>query len=215
MADMNLREFILNALSKGASKEEIEEVLREADWSSEQIADGLASFLDVDFVVPVPTSKPPLLARDAFFYLVMFGTLYLSAFHVGSLLFQFVDLMFPDRLGINESEISDSIRSSIAALVVGFPLFIWVSYYLGRDISRQPVRRNSPVRNWLTYVTLFVAGCIVTGDIISLIYTFLSGGVTIHFLLKTIVVGGIAGAIFGYYLRSLHIDQNEVTTNEH
>lgn len=215
MVDLNLRVFIQDALSNGASKKEIETALLEAGWSNEQILDGLGSFADVDFVLPVPTPKPPLLARDAFLYLVMFGTLYLSAFHVGSLLFQFVDLIFPNRLGVDESEISDTIISSIAALVVAFPLFIWVSYYLHRDISLQPVRRNSPVRNWLTYITLFIAGSIITGDVISLVYTLLSGGVTVHFLLKTSVVGGIAGAIFGYYLRSLRVDQQNVPFHEH
>ena len=88
MADAKLANFIEAAMLAGASRAELEQALVEAKWSREQIADGLRSIADVDFVIPVPTPKPQLLARDAFLYLVMFGALYVSGFHFGALLFQ-------------------------------------------------------------------------------------------------------------------------------
>ena len=93
----------------------------------------------------------------------------------------------------------DFMRVATAALIVAFPLFISVSYYTNRSLVLNPVQRTSSVRRWLTYITLFIAACVITGDVIVLIYTLLSGGLSIQFLLKIVVVGVIAGAIFGYY----------------
>ncbi|MFP6797039.1 MAG: DUF5671 domain-containing protein [Pseudomonadales bacterium] len=206
MVDVKLETFVEAALLAGVNKAEVEQALVEAGWSKEQIADGLRSFADVDFVVPVPTPKPQLLARDAFLYLVMFGTLYVSGFHLGALLFQFINLAFPDRLGQEEMATLDFMRVATAALIVAYPMFISVSYYTNRGLVLDPARRTSAVRRWLTYLTLFIAACVITGDFVTVVYTLLSGGLSIRFLLKTLVVGLIAGAIFGYYLWAIRTD---------
>ena len=206
MADAKLVTFIEAAMLAGASRAELEQALVEAEWSREQIADGLRSIADVDFVIPVPTPKPQLLARDAFLYLIMFGALYVSGFHFGALLFQFINLAYPDQLGQSEMITLDFMRVATAALIVAFPLFISVSYYTNRSLVLNPVQRTSSVRRWLTYITLFVAACVITGDVIVLIYTLLSGGLSIQFLLKIVVVGLIAGAIFGYYAWAIRAD---------
>jgi len=206
MADAKLANFIEAAMLAGASRAELEQALVEAEWSREQIADGLRSIADVDFVIPVPTPKPQLLARDAFLYLVMFGALYVSGFHFGALLFQFIYLAFPDQLGQTELMTLDFVRVATAALIVAYPLFISVSYYTNRSLVLNPAQRTSAVRRWLTYITLFVAACVITGDVIVLIYTLLSGGLSIRFLLKIMVVGLIAGTIFGYYAWAIRAD---------
>ena len=206
MVDVKLETFVEAALLAGVNKAEVEQALVEAGWSKEQIAEGLRSFADVDFVVPVPTPKPQLLARDAFLYLVMFGTLYVSGFHLGALLFQFINLAFPDRLGQEEMATLDFMRVATAALIVAYPMFISVSYYTNRGLVLDPARRTSAVRRWLTYLTLFIAACVITGDFVTVVYTLLSGGLSIRFLLKTLVVGLIAGAIFGYYLWAIRTD---------
>ena len=206
MVDVKLETFVEAALLAGVNKAEVEQALVEAGWSKEQIAEGLRSFADVDFVVPVPTPKPQLLARDAFLYLVMFGTLYVSGFHLGALLFQFINLAFPDRLGQEEMATLDFMRVATAALIVAYPMFISVSYYTNRGLVLDPARRTSAVRRWLTYLTLFIAACVITGDFVTVVYTLLSGGLSTRFLLKTLVVGLIAGAIFGYYLWAIRTD---------
>lgn len=212
MVDRNLATFIEHAIHAGSNKEQVEQALTAAGWPKEQIADGLRSFADVDFVVPVPTPKPQLLARDAFLYLVMFATLYVSGFHLGALLFQFIDLAFADRLGPDESATLSLMRMSTAALIVAYPIFISVSYYSNRGLLSDPIRRTSPVRRWLTYLTLFIAAGVITGDFITLVYTLLSGGLSIPFLLKTLVVGLISSAIFGYYLWGIRDDDRALIT---
>jgi uncharacterized membrane protein YraQ (UPF0718 family) len=65
------------------------------------------------------------------------------------------------------------------------------------------VARLSPVRRWLTYLTLFLASTALVCDTITLVYHLLGGEITLRFLLKVLVVAAIAGAIFGYYLSDL------------
>jgi len=118
LADQTLTDFVKVSLQSGATKGEIKTALIEAGWSGDQIADALATFSDVNFVVPIPKPKAQLSARDAFFYLVTFVTLYVSAFHLGSLLFDFVNLALPDELNSRTNRIYRDIRWATSALVV-------------------------------------------------------------------------------------------------
>lgn len=184
----------------------MEQALNDAGWSAHQIRDALAAYADVAFVVPVPRPRPQLSARDAFAYVVTFGALYLSAWHFGNLLFQFINLAFPSELGDVRSYAFQQIRWAVATLLVAFPVFLYGSYRTGRAVTEDPARRSSPVRRWLIYLTLTVAAFVVIGDAISLLYSLLSGELTVRFLLKSLVVGVIAGAGFGYYLWTVRED---------
>ena len=66
------------------------------------------------------------------------------------------------------------------------------------------------MRRWLTYLTLAIAAGILIGDSTTLVYNVLDGEVAVRFLLKVLTTGGIAGAVFTYYLRDLRRDEKEV-----
>ncbi len=201
-----LSEFVKAALSRGIPRDEIDRVLRQAGWTIDQTRTALAEYADADFPIPVPKPRPYLDARDAFVYLVLFSTLYWSAFHLGSLLFDFINLAFPDPAtdgGQMMPYIRSSIRWSVSSLIVSFPVFLYMSRIVARDLAADPNKRHSKVRRWLTYLTLFFASGIIIGDVITLVYSVLSGELTVRFILKALVVAFIAGAVFWYYLTSL------------
>ena len=206
--------FIREALNRGLTRDEIRNALGQADWSNEEVRAALLSFATVDFPIPVPRPRPSLSAREAFEYLVLFGTLYMSAFSLGTLLFQFTDLGFPDPLWSQDriDVIRDTIRQSIAALVVGTPIFLFSARANTRALALSPLKRTSPVRRWLTYLTLAIAAAILIGDAVTLVYNLLGGEVAARFLLKALTTGGIAGTVFLYYLRDLRQDEKEVGT---
>lgn len=210
MADTRLQDFIDAALKAGESRKDISAALTAAGWSAEQIKDGMRLFADVPFAVPVPRPRAQLSARDAFFYLMMFGALYVSAYQLGNLLFSFINLALPDALSQYEIPRAErTVRWATASLIIAFPLFLWVARLLGREVRQDPTRRNSAVRRWLTYLTLLIAAGVIVGDSITLLYNLLSGELTLRFVLKVIVVAAITGSIFGYYLKSARLDSEE------
>ena len=81
-----------------------------------------------------------------------------------------------------------------------FPVFILVSWYLNNIYRRESVVRESKIRKWLIYLTLFVASLIIIGDLIAVINMFLGGEITVRFVLKALSILLVAGIIFGYYL---------------
>ena len=207
MADATLLLFVKEALSSGSSRIDTENALIEAGWPKQQIANALEAFSTVDFPIPVPIPKAHLSARDTFLYLVMFSMLYLSAYNLGSLLVQFVNLAFPDPAFPQGRQISSAgIRFSISALVVAFPVFLVISSVIAKQIHEEPAQRLSAVRKWLTHLTLAIASCIIVGDLIYLINNLLSGGLTMRFILKVLIVGIISCATFYYYFSETRRD---------
>lgn len=208
-----LQVFVKEALAKGITRERIKKALTEAGWQTDEVTNALAAYAETDLAVPVPKRRPYLSAREAFMYLVMFLTLYISAFSVGTILFQLINLHLPDATQIAygyQSDYSTSlIRSATAAIIVAFPIFLWVASILLKNIKRDPTKRSSLVRKWLTYFTLYVATGIIIGDLITLLNSVLSGDLTLRFTLKVLVVLLIAGSIFGYYLWDLRTEEKE------
>jgi len=203
--------FVREALATGASRESIGNALAAAGWTPEQARDAIDAYADVEFRLPVPRPRPYLSPREAFLYLVLFATLYLSAYQLGSLLFDLINWFLPDAAdpAYAVRSAAHSMRWSVASLVIAFPVFLFVARHLGQDMARNPARRLSAVRRWLTYLTLFLAATILIGDLITLVYNLLGGELSLRFVLKVLVVGAIAGAIFGYYLRDLRREEAE------
>jgi len=203
--------FVREALARGRSRGEVAEALEQAGWSREQVHRALDAFAPIDFPVPVPRPRPSLSARQAFVYLLLFSTLYFGAYHLGSLVFQFVDWARPDpATPVTAEFVRNSIRFSISALVVTMPLFLYMSMLTNRELAADPNQRTSPVRRWLTYLTLFVAACVLIGDVTTLVYSLLGGELTTRFVLKVITVAVIAGTGFWYYLSALGRDERRI-----
>src|SRR5436309_15894787 len=120
--------FVRDALVRGLPRTQIEVVLLKAGWDTREVKGALAGFAQVDFPVPVPRPRPYLSAREAFLYLVLFSTLYLSAYNLGSLIFDFINRAFPDP-AVREFGISaeDSMRWAASSLIIAFPAFLLVS----------------------------------------------------------------------------------------
>ena len=204
--NQELTGFLKEGLDRDLPRDQLEEVLLQAGWPPDQVRDALGRFADVKFPIPVPRPKPYLAAREAFLYLVLFSTLYVSAFNLGNLVFQFINRAFPDP-ALDPAFVLEAsrqaIRWSISLLVVAFPVFAIVSWTNERAVRRDPNRRLSKVRRWLTYVTLFVAASILIGDVTSIVYNLLGGELTTRFMLKVLTVGAIAGSVFGYFRKDL------------
>lgn len=196
--------FVKDALGRGLPRQEIETALLTAGWEREQVHASLRRYAETPFPIPVPRPAPYLSAREAFLYLLLFTTLYLTAYHLGQLLFQFINLALPDPAATGYAEGPTQsrrlIRWAVSTLIVSLPVFLFLANLTAREVRTDPAKRASKVRRWLTYLTLFVAATVVIGDLIALLNGLLAGDLTLRFGLKTIVVAVIAGGLFAYYL---------------
>lgn len=206
-----LRIYVRRALEAGQDRRSIHRTLSGAGWAEPQIARAIDAWVEGPGAVPVPRPRMQVSARDAFLYLTMFAALYISAWHFGALIFDLIELVLPDpadRPGSDRWR-ADSIRFSIAALLVAFPVFLALTAKLNRELAADPVRRESPVRQWLGHVTMFIAAVVLIGAAISVIYNLLRGDLTLHFVLKVATVAAIAAAVFGYFRAELRAPRTE------
>lgn len=148
-------------------------------------------------------THPRNLPRDVFVHLLMIATLYAAVGAFIALLFQYVNIYFPDVLTTYEPTVRDSVRRSEAILFVVFPCFLFLSWLIERDAAASPALREFKVRKWLIYFTLFVSAIAIITDLVVLIYNFLGGDLTTPFVLKIFIVLLTAAAVFGYYLWDL------------
>ncbi|HEY4497521.1 MAG TPA: DUF5671 domain-containing protein [Candidatus Paceibacterota bacterium] len=147
--------------------------------------------------------KIKMTAKDFFLHIASIVALYASAIALLTLLFRAIDAAFPDQLYANYDYYSSGIRFAIATAIIVFPLFLTLSYVLNKDYAKNPEKRELGVRKWLTFLTLFVAGAVIVGDVITLLYNFLGGEITSRFGSKVLSVLVVAGLIFWYYLYDL------------
>lgn len=142
------------------------------------------------------------LPRDVFLHLLAIATLYWSAVSFVTLMWQYVNYFFPDILNryYNYFVFTGPIRFAVASLIIVFPVFMLISWYLNKIYTREAQVRESKIRKWLIYFTLFIASLVIIGDLITVINFFLGGEITIRFILKALSVFLVAGVVFGYYL---------------
>ena len=96
---------------------------------------------------------------------------------------------------------SQSVSWPVATLIIFFPIFILLMWLLEKDYITSPEKQNSGIHKWLTYITLFISGLIIAGDLITVLYYFIDGQeLSAGFLLKVLVLLVIATGIFSYYI---------------
>ncbi|MDO8742474.1 MAG: DUF5671 domain-containing protein [bacterium] len=150
-------------------------------------------------------------AKDFFLQLGAIVTFYASTIALVTLLFEVINTAYP-KVADAYSYFSPSISLQVATLIVAFPLFIFLSWLMQKSYVADPSLRSAPIRIWLSYITLFVAGAVVVGDLVTVIYMFLDGQeLTAGFLLKVLALLLIAGGVFLYYLREI---RNVISSGE-
>ncbi len=149
------------------------------------------------------------LPRDVFLYLLSVITLAVSAISFGTIVFQLINVKFPDVLTPQPLQsLYSGIRWAIAALIVVFPAYLWTMKFLNKDLEVNPQKKELKIRKWLLYFALFVAAIVIIVDSITLIFNFLQGELTLRFFLKVLTVFVIAGGIFLYYFKIIKAEKS-------
>lgn len=150
--------------------------------------------------------------KDFFIHLLSILSLYFSAISFLVLIFQYINILIPDVLTDNyysESGYLSNLRWSLASLIIVFPVYLITNWFLNKSYNQLPEKRSLKIRRWLIYFTLFATALTIIGDLVSLLYTFLNGEITMRFVFKVLTVWFVAGSIFTYYFWDLKIHQTE------
>jgi hypothetical protein len=205
--DPGVVEFIEKALAVGIPQESLVGMLTARGWQEKEIYDALAAHYQrlTGIDVPHRTATAGASAKDAFFYLLIFSTLATWTIGLGCLAFALIDRWIADPLFSPYQPRFETytITSSLAALIVAFPLYLLISHAVVAEASLHPEKLNSAVRKWLTYLALVIAACIFMGDLIAALTYLLRGELTSRFVLKSLVVLALSGGVFFHYFSGL------------
>jgi hypothetical protein len=151
---------------------------------------------------------------DAFEHILMFLSLYILVTSIALTLYFYVDKWIP---GTSQTSYGYDLATSsyglpllrgyLASLIVSYPFFAFLFLRVTKRTQKHPEMRHLKVRRQLIYFTLIVTFLIVMINVISIIYGFLNGNVTVNFILHFIITIGISGIIFGYYLNQVKEDR--------
>lgn len=149
-------------------------------------------------------SKEKVSPRHVFLHLFVIIMLYAATVNFLTLVFQYINVWVADPLSeigyYSYNRYYNIIRFALSSFIVVFPVFILTSWFLNKSYLKNPAIREMKTRKWLVYFTLFAAALIIIGDLVSIVFTFLEGEITLRFILKALSILFVTGLIFGYYL---------------
>ncbi len=231
MVTPELSAYVKASRVKKASDDEIRSKLQAVGWKEEDINAALA----MDSGVPLPPSdqspvtndkltshsslvtnlsdvKSPESMWDSFEYILMFIAMYVSAISLATILNYLVDQWFPsysysNPTYITNTTIPDYLYGFLSALIVSFPIFAFLFLNLTRRVQKNPLVKKMHSRRMLVYITLIVSFIILLFSVIFAVHTFLTGNISVNFLLHLLVAMGISGGIFVYFLGEVKEDR--------
>ena len=79
--------------------------------------------------------------KDFFVFIGAMVALYVSAVSLLNLLFEIINASFPDALNFSYDNFSSGMRWSIASLLIVFPLYIFLSWFINKDLATNPLKK--------------------------------------------------------------------------
>ncbi|MBK4215366.1 hypothetical protein JJJ17_05445 [Paracoccus caeni] len=197
-----LSDFVRKAMEGGHGEERIRSALTQTGWSPAEIDTALAGWQPVDDLPAVPRPRAYVSAREAMLYTLLMVALAVVCWHVLSLGFHVVDTAIPD---LSERGYVDnwSMRFSIAAIIAFLPIFVLLDHRMAARLQGRELRRRSQVRRIFASITVLIAALVVLGDVVAIIYALLSGDLTLRFIVKAVLVGGVALLVAACYHEDL------------
>lgn len=147
-------------------------------------------------------------AKDIFVYLGIFITLVDSVYNIIQIVFSAIDIKWKDvaTLATNYDIYNDSVRFAVASLLVMYPLYVLFSFLASKEITLHPAKKEVLTRKIFVYSALFVTTLTLAGTLISIIYTYLGGDLSIRFGMKALFIVVLSSVIGGYYYYNLKRD---------
>jgi len=155
------------------------------------------------------TISPPKFNVGFFFVcLGILITLITSVVSFLNLVFATLDKRFPDVLNSSyqygySTYDYESIRMSLATLIIIFPVFLVVSYFWNKLYRMNIALWDRFFRRWVIYIILFLSSVVIVVDLVTLVRYFISGEITSRFIYKVLTVLLVAVLVGFYYISAL------------
>ncbi|MBV8153396.1 MAG: hypothetical protein JO029_11010 [Candidatus Eremiobacteraeota bacterium] len=202
----DLAGFIASAKQGAIPDDSVVGILRQNGWSERRIYRALGAYYEQKLGTKVPArTQSGENARDAFLYLLNFITLGFWIVALGQIFYAAIARAFPDAAAYAETiPLRDEVSGQLATVIVAFPLFLFVHYLIARELHKRRDLYYSGVRRWLTYLALVLASLTLLGDAIWFVTALLQGGLTVRFVLDSLVLLVLGGGVFAYYLMTIN-----------
>lgn len=131
-----------------------------------------------------------------------------------SFVFDLLNVVFPDSLDSGYSSYSlswqdSSIRWAMAMIVVGVPVYLILSWLVNRHVrtlAENSAGNQTGGRKFLSSIIIFLSSATVITSLVSIVYYFFGGEITVRFVLKSLTVLLSAGGILWYYINEIKRD---------
>jgi len=149
--------------------------------------------------------KQKLNVGYAFLSLGVLISLIVSVVSFFNLAFEILDKKFPDVLnaiyqyGYSSFQFEGA-RTFLAMLIIMFPTFLILTYFWKKKENKGLGDNDQAVRKWLSYIVIFLSVLIAIIDLIILVRYFVSGEITIRFILKVIIALAGAKMVLYYFV---------------
>ena len=150
-------------------------------------------------------------AKVLFWYLSLFFTLGIVSFATGAIWYQLINKLVPITIapyGTSPSFSQGMAKTALAAFIVGAPSFFAFMVILRRSIKRMQVTLQRGVRQWVSYLILFIVVATAIGDVITFLTHVLGGDYTLRFVLKCLTILVITSWIFVYFWLDLRSENS-------
>ena len=200
-----LTSFVHESLKAGCSRSQIQEALKEADWTRDEVDAALQQYSEVSFPVPVPRAQRFGTSKEAFLYLATFVAMYMSAIALGVLAVAFIEYLVPAPAGAEWAVGREDLFWNVATAIVALPIYLALARSHLRAYATDAARRASAARRLMTYLTLFVAFVVMLTRLIAIVQHAFLGEMVVSTLLKSLAIIAIAATVYFYYQWELKI----------
>ncbi len=211
-----LNEFIKGSIKAGKSFEQIKTALSDAGWSKQEIDIACAQFYPIEnYPIGVPRPENYKSPRMFFLNVNFFIILYIFTYNIIAIAFTLLDYYLPDGLGktggffYKSQSIQVATRDNLAVLLVLAPII----YFIHRIITKTTSYIQHPpslIRLILIYLTLSFFALIVLVTICSSVYFFLSGELSLRFIIKLLILATISFLLYHYFKQDLNQDKDMI-----
>lgn len=219
MSNPELEKYINSAREQKVPDNEIKEQLVKVGWTESDVTSALSPKPSSSINLPPPPAPHPGM-WVSFQYIIFFISLYVTATALSSILHYEVDDFIKDPVGNGYDRYSafsifdyfgllfgDAILIHLATIIVAFPIFGTLFVVINKEAVTKPFIKGLKARKFLIYTTLVFTFLILIGHIIRIIYSFLTGAVTIRILANLAVTFLVTGSIFVYLLHEVWEDR--------